>query len=162
MAKPYVWEATAFQKKNINPSAMDPVLKKLQYKGQHEVFVLNAPPSFGPQLQAFSEQAKVFMQLDQDHAIEYFVAFLTRKAEIDQLVPQIAPLLKGDAVCWMCYPKGTSKKYPCDFNRDTGWGIMKAHGLLGVSQVAIDEDWSALRFRKREFIKALTRKFDTH
>ena len=141
---------------------MNPVLKKLQYKSQPEVFVLNAPPSFEPQLEAFSRQAKVFRQLEDKHEMEYILVFLTRKAEIDALTPEIAPLLKGDAILWMCYPKGTSKKYSCDFNRDSGWGIMKEHNLVGVSQVAIDEDWSALRFRKREYIKTLTRKFDTH
>lgn len=140
---------------------MDPVLKKLQYKGQPEVFVLNGPDSFNPQLEAFSEQAKVSRQLADNQEIEYIVVFLTRKAEIDELTPRIAPLLKGDAVLWMCYPKGTSKKYTCDFNRDSGWGILKQHHLVSVSQVAIDEDWSALRFRKREYIKTLTRKFDT-
>ncbi|MEE4177587.1 MAG: hypothetical protein V2I46_08765 [Bacteroides sp.] len=141
---------------------MDPILKKLQYKGQPEVFVLKAPASFEPQIKSFSEQANVYRQLDDVREMDYFVVFLTKKEEIDHLTPQIAPLLKGDAVCWMCYPKGSSKKYTCDFNRDTGWEIMKKYDLVGVSQVAIDEDWSALRFRRREYIKTLTRKFDTH
>jgi hypothetical protein len=58
----------------------------------------------------------------------------------------------------MCYPKGTSKKFKCNFNRDSGWQVMGQHGLEGVRQVAIDEDWSALRFRKVEFIRVMTRK----
>jgi len=59
---------------------------------------------------------------------------------------------------WFCYPKGTSKKYKCDFNRDTGWETLGNYNLEGVRQVAIDEDWSALRFRKIEHIKTLTRR----
>ena len=63
----------------------------------------------------------------------------------------------GDAVVWFAYPKGTSKRYTCDFNRDTGWQVLGAAGFEAVRQVAIDEDWSALRFRRAEFIKRLVR-----
>jgi hypothetical protein len=72
-------------------------------------------------------------------------------------MPKLDPLLEGDALLWFAYPKGTSKKYTCDFNRDTGWQIVGDHGFEGVRQVAIDEDWSALRFRRTKFIKTMTR-----
>jgi len=48
-------------------------------------------------------------------------------------------------------------RYQCEFNRDTGWATLGAAGYEPVRQVAIDEDWSALRFRKTEFIKAMSR-----
>jgi len=47
--------------------------------------------------------------------------------------------------------------YRCDFNRDTGWVALGEIGFEGVRQIAIDEDWTALRFRRVEFIKTLTR-----
>ena len=34
-----------------------------------------------------------------------------------------------------------------DVNRDTLWPILGEHGMRPVSQVAIDDTWSALRFR---------------
>jgi hypothetical protein len=40
----------------------------------------------------------------------------------------------------------------CEFNRDKGWGVLARSGFDCVRQVAIDEDWSALRFRRIEFI----------
>jgi hypothetical protein len=61
----------------------------------------------------------------------------------------------GDAILWMAYPKGTSKRYECEFNRDNGWDVLGRAGFEGVRQVAIDEDWSALRFRRVEFSKSL-------
>ena len=64
---------------------------------------------------------------------------------------------EGDAILWICYPKKSSKKYKCDFNRDSGWTVLGAAGYEPVRMVAIDEDWSALRFRKAENIKTLTR-----
>ena len=60
----------------------------------------------------------------------------------------------GDATVWFAYPTGTSKKYKCDFNRDTGWNALQAEGFDTVRAVAIDEDWTALRFRRKEFIKS--------
>ena len=45
----------------------------------------------------------------------------------------------------------------CDFNRDTGWLPLGTVGFEGVRQVAIDDDWSGLRFRRVEFIRRITR-----
>lgn len=49
--------------------------------------------------------------------------------------------------------EGTSRRYTCEFNRDTGWAALHKAGFDTVRQVAIDEDWSALRFRRIEYIK---------
>ena len=57
---------------------------------------------------------------------------------------------------WFAYPKGSSKKYKCEFNRDTGWSAVGKQGFEPVRMVASDEDWSALRFRRVEFIKKMT------
>jgi hypothetical protein len=60
-------------------------------------------------------------------------------------------------VIWFAYPKGSSQQYACDFNRDTGWAALGAAGFEPVRQVAIDADWSALRFRRAAFVKTMTR-----
>jgi uncharacterized protein YbdZ (MbtH family) len=54
----------------------------------------------------------------------------------------------------MAYPKGTSKSYVSDINRDHGWDIVEETGFRRVSQVAIDKDWSALRFRNTKYVKS--------
>jgi hypothetical protein len=56
-------------------------------------------------------------------------------------------------VLWIAYPKGTSKRYACQFNRDSGWDVIRDAGFESVRQVAIDEDWSALRFRRLAYVK---------
>lgn len=73
------------------------------------------------------------------------------------MAEKLLPLANGDAVIWFCYPKGTSKKYKCEFNRDNGWAKLGERDWEPVRMVAIDEDWSALRFRKTDFIKTMTR-----
>lgn len=136
---------------------MDAVFKKLNLKNQKAVVVVNGPDSFQVNLDSIRDETNVIDTLEGLSEIEFILLFVTRQSEIDHLIPTIAPLLKGDALLWMCYPKGTSKKYKCDFNRDTGWQIMGNYDLEPVRMVAIDEDWSALRFKKVEFIKTMTR-----
>lgn len=82
---------------------------------------------------------------------------MTRQAELAALAADIAQKAEGDAVVWFAYPKASSKKYRCDFNRDSGWEALGSLGFEGVRQVAIDDDWSALRFRRVEYIKKMVR-----
>ncbi len=138
---------------------MDALFKKLNYKGQPQVHILHHPASFEDNLASIKDEAEIITDLSKAGAITFAILFITQKAEMDRLIPQIAPQLQGDAILWVCYPKGTSKKYTCDFNRDTGWDTIGQYNLEVVRAVAIDEDWSALRFRKVEYIKTITRKF---
>jgi hypothetical protein len=103
-------------------------------------------------MQAFTEIAQ---SAETDQTYPFVLAFVTQKSQVDILSPQIN--LEGDAMLWMAYPKKSSKKYQSDINRDNGWTALGAQGLEPVRQVAIDDDWSALRFRKVAFIKKITR-----
>src|ERR1035438_3755389 len=132
---------------------MATIFEKLNLKDRQEIVVLNAPESFEPEL-ARLPVITLHRHLASVPEAGFFLAFVTRQSEVDALTPQVAARAKGDAIVWFAYPKGTSKKYKCDFNRDTGWDVLKAAGFDTVRAVAIDEDWSALRFRRNEFIKA--------
>jgi hypothetical protein len=90
--------------------------------------------------------------------ISFALAFATKQKEVDTATKAVAKKAKGDAVVWFAYPKGTSKNYTCEFNRATGWAILGEQGFEPVRQIAIDEDWSALRFRRVEFIRTMKRK----
>jgi hypothetical protein len=72
---------------------------------------------------------------------------------------EVLPKVEGDGVVWFVYPKSTSKRYKCEFNRDNGWLAVGEKGFEGVRMVAVDDDWSALRFRKVHHIKTMTRDF---
>ncbi len=100
---------------------------------------------------------RVHRALSDSAAITFLLAFVTKQEEITRLAKAIGKKSKGDAIIWLAYPKGSSKRFRCDFNRDSGWATLGTVGFEGVRQVAIDEDWSALRFRRVEFIKTMTR-----
>lgn len=137
---------------------MTPLFKKLNFKDQQEILVVNAPNSFDIELADVRGFAKIIKNINKVKSIEFAIIFVLTQKEIDNVIELVFPKLNGDAVLWFCYPKGTSRKYKCDFNRDTGWETLGNYNLEGVRQVAIDEDWSALRFRKIEHIKTLTRR----
>ena len=132
---------------------MTTIFEKLNLKDQQEIVVLHAPSSFEPELARLGATT-VHRQIQSIPQMDFFLAFVTRKSEVDALAPQKAKRAKGDAIVWFAYPKGTSKKFKCDFNRDTGWDVLKAAGFDTVRAVAIDEDWTALRFRRTEYIKS--------
>jgi hypothetical protein len=132
---------------------MATIFEKLNLKDHPEIVVLNAPISFEPELTRL-KGIKIHRALGSTSEVQFSLAFVTRKSEVEALAPQIAKRAKGDPIVWFAYPKGTSKKYKCDFNRDNGWEAMEKQGLETVRAVAIDEDWSALRFRRHEFVKS--------
>lgn len=136
---------------------MTPLFKKLNFKEQQRVLVINGPSSFEEELNAISEFTKIEREIKKKSKIEFAIVFVLTQEQIDNSIKLIFPKLEGDAILWFCYPKGTSKNYKCAFNRDNGWATLGKYNLEGVRQVAIDEDWSALRFRKIEYIKTLTR-----
>ncbi len=132
---------------------MTNVFDKLNLRDRQEMVVLNAPESFQAEM-AQLPAVTIRRDLASETEAGFLLAFVTRKSEVDALSEQVAAKAKGDAVVWFAYPKGSSKKFKCDFNRDTGWDVLKAAGFDTVRAVAIDEDWTGLRFRRVEFIKA--------
>ena len=137
---------------------MDPVFKKLNFKAQEQIIVLNAPASFDSNLDAISEFTQIHRQLPPQEAIEWLLAFVTLQQEVETLSKAISEQISGDLLLWLAYPKKSSKRYQSDINRDYGWAPVGALEMEPVRQVAIDEDWSALRFRRVAFIKSMKRR----
>jgi hypothetical protein len=130
--------------------------EKLNLKEQKQILVLNAPTSFEPELKTLRD---IIVQRDLKSVgqVEFSLAFVTKQKEVDTLGKAIAKKAEGDGVIWFAYPKGSSKKYRSEINRDAGWKVLGDAGFEPVRMVAIDEDWSAVRFRRVDFIKTLTR-----
>jgi hypothetical protein len=130
---------------------MPDVWEKLNLGERREMLVVNAPKSFEAELKAL-QGVRVQRRMTGIKELTFALAFVVNQTELDRLSAAIVAKAIGDAVLWFAYPKGTSKRYSCDFNRDKGWDVLRASGFDTIRQVAIDEDWSALRFRRNEFI----------
>ena len=71
------------------------------------------------------------------------LVFADAAAPLRETLDAHAVSLRQLATIWVAYPKGNRT----DINRDSLWPILGEYGLRPNGQVAIDETWSALRFR---------------
>ncbi|HSZ39878.1 MAG TPA: hypothetical protein VK817_07960 [Trebonia sp.] len=73
------------------------------------------------------------------------LAFVRDRAELDTVAPPAIEAARDDKLAWIAYPK--AGKLGTDLNRDILARELTDRGVQPVRQVAIDETWSALRFR---------------
>ena len=135
---------------------MTPLLKKLNFKNHKDFFVINSPEEFNAQKLEIKEYVDIIDE-SQINEISFILVFVENCAEIEFWADKINPHLIDDANLWFAYLKKSSKKYKSDISRDNGWQVLGDYGYEPVRQVAIDDDWSALRFRRAENIKTMTR-----
>ena len=88
---------------------------------------------------------------------DIIIAFVAAIADVADRLLEALPYYRRGGALWFAYPKKTGA-IATDINRDRGWEALAAHDLLPVTQIAIDDTWSALRFRYRDEIAKLTRK----
>ena len=139
-------------------SLMNPVIKKLQYKLQNEVLIVDAPSEFKEVMVDWKKTARIHTEAAGSKTFSFALIFVKTEAEVKKAAKNYIKLLEPDAVSWMAYPKKTSKKYIAEITRDSGWSAMGELGYEGVSMVSIDEDWSAFRFRKADYVKTMKRR----
>ena len=134
---------------------MADLLNKLNHRGQAVVLV-NIPVEAAEEIDALLAGAATTTTLPE--TIDFALVFVRTLDEVRQHGTTVLSRAAGDAIVWFCYPKQTSQRYTCEFNRDTGWQVLGDHRFEPVRQIALDDDWSALRFRNIDYIKKLTRK----
>ncbi len=135
---------------------MQTTFQKLNLKEHAHILVLNVPKSFEPEL-ATLRGITIRRSLRAGFEFAFVLAFVTRQDEVDGLAVEIAKATTRDVVLWFAYPKGSSKRLKSEINRDRGWQILGDLGFEPVRNIAIDDDWTALRFRRVEFIRTLKR-----
>jgi hypothetical protein len=136
--------------------ATSAVFAKLNLKDQDEIFVLNAPASFEPEIRKL-DGVTVRRTIAASSKVGFAVAFVTTPQALEAAARVLAPAAEGDAVIWIAYPKATSKKYVSTLKRESGSDIFAQAGFESVRMIAIDEDWSAKRLRRADYIKSMTR-----
>ncbi len=125
---------------------MNAVLKKLNYKAHTRAVLMNVPDALDALITEWKSECEVAEKvLPSDSFVLIFTpnetSFRTSMKEFKKIKsPELA-------VMWIAYPKGTSKKIKSDINRDSIWKIVREYGFDLNRNVAIDDDWSALRMK---------------
>ncbi|MFM9839687.1 MAG: YdeI/OmpD-associated family protein [Cyclobacteriaceae bacterium] len=120
--------------------------KKLLTKEGYSVLLLNPPKDF-----------RTMIKSGQKKPADVVIAFVKSKADIVKLSNKAIEVAKEDGVLWFAYPK-ISSGIKTDINRDSGWEVLQKKKFEPVTQIAIDETWSALRFKPVDKIPKMTRK----
>jgi hypothetical protein len=82
---------------------------------------------------------------DAPEKADVIVAFVRTKADLDTVAVPAIEAARLDKLVWIAYPKGG--KLGTDVNRDILRNSLESRGVQPVRQIALDEVWSALRFR---------------
>ncbi|MFL5730982.1 MAG: YdeI/OmpD-associated family protein [Cytophagaceae bacterium] len=121
-----------------------PVIKKLRIQEGMQIAIIHAPEGYIKSLGKLPKDVKLETSLNGTHDLVHL--FVRTKAELNKMAPSAAKLLKPLASFWISYPK-KSAKIATDLSRDEGWKVMEDLNFEGVSLIAIDETWSAGRFK---------------
>ncbi len=123
------------------PSMSDkPISEKLQVKGARKIAILNAPDASPPYIAASEQMASV-------ETADVVLFFAPDRAKLNERLAVVLPATRRDAILWLAYPKLTSKLRG-DLSRDLIHDLVPEYGLDTISQIAIDDDWSALRLKR--------------
>lgn len=73
------------------------------------------------------------------------ITFIKTIADIEKQCAAVIEAAQQDRLAWIVYPK--AGQLGTDLNRDILWKYMLKKEIQGVRQIAIDDVWSAMRFR---------------
>lgn len=138
---------------------MPTLFSKLQYRGSERILVVGAPDEFESFLAELGDDVRIDTRVGTHAQYSFALIFVRSRDEIARQAAPVVGHMAPEGVLWFAYPKKSSKQYQTDISRDGGWQPLGDVDCEPVSQVAIDADWSALRFKHVQTIKSLTRSF---
>lgn len=116
------------------------VAERLQVKGDRHLAVLGASPDLDHAVGALGARADIA------HA-DVILLVTPDCARLRARLPTVLAKGRPAAILWVAYPK-LSSPLAADLNRDLIHSLAPEYGLDTVSQIAIDDDWSALRLKR--------------
>ncbi|OLE27228.1 MAG: hypothetical protein AUG44_10725 [Actinobacteria bacterium 13_1_20CM_3_71_11] len=111
---------------------------KLGIKPGHTVFPINAPGDYAALVGGLPDGATV---VEQGPAADVVHAFARTLAELTAHGQAAVEAARAGGLVWISYPKGGKS----ELKRDLLWDAVP--GWRPVTQIAVDETWSAMRFR---------------
>ncbi|HTS44755.1 MAG TPA: YdeI/OmpD-associated family protein [Puia sp.] len=118
--------------------------QKLRIKKGMKLLAINAPAEFNKEVRSWPEKPRVSETSEDFDQIHWFVI---NKSEMEKQLGRVIKLLKEDLVCWIYYPKSSSK-IQTDLTRDKGWeSLMKHNELQWISLISFDDTWSSFGMR---------------
>jgi hypothetical protein len=125
------------------------LIKKLGIKPKQRLIILNAPEGFSEQIGTLlPAEVELFNSPSLTSNFDIVIQFVRNKSEVEKDTPLAIGMVNPGGRLWLSYPKQSSK-VPTDINRDILWKIFPNSEWRPVTQISINEIWSALRFRPK-------------
>ena len=121
------------------------IAQKLRIRDGSTLLLVDAPPAFKKTVEPLTKEVKFISSGKVYDQVHWFVK---NKAEMEKGIKKVLPLVKGDVICWIYYPKGTSG-IQTDLNRDNGWEELLKHDMQWVNLISFDDTWSAFGMREK-------------
>ena len=122
----------------------NPIARKLGMNPDMRALIIAPPPGYLKLLAPLPDGLTVSSRADGTYP--FVQVFATRLSEISRVAQRLSKHAAPSALVWISYPKKTSRTGG-DLSRDLIREAMRGTGWRAVSIVALDEVWSALRFR---------------
>ncbi|MCW3093470.1 MAG: hypothetical protein JWP81_4539 [Ferruginibacter sp.] len=127
------------------------LLEKLQLKDERNLLIQGLPSTVEKQFVKISF-AKNVTPLLKVRKIDFALVFAISHKQLKDILRDVVPALHEDAKLWVAYPK-VSSKIVSDLTRDCNWECIAQHGFESIRLIALDNIWSAMRFKKAEKIR---------
>jgi hypothetical protein len=120
--------------------------EKLRIKEDMHLLTINAPKYF---LKKIEGLPKTVTAGDKEKNYQQVHWFVLNKAQVEKELNKVLKLVKPDVVCWIHYPKGTSK-LQTDLTRDKGWdALLKYDEMQWISLISFNDTWSSFGMRHK-------------
>lgn len=119
--------------------------KKLGLKAGQRLVVRDGPEGYPERLGALPEGASLATTSRGKRKGDVVLFFARDSEALTRVIPAVVEASAVSSV-WIAYPKGTSG-LTTDLNRDRLSDAVDRAGLRSVTLIALDETWSAMRFR---------------
>jgi len=124
------------------------LLEKLQLKEEKNLLIQGLPSSIEKQFVKLTF-SKGVTPLLKNRKIDFALVFAVNQKQLAGILKDVIPALQNDAKFWIAYPKLTSK-IASDLSRDKNWDFVSDYGFEAVRMIALDNVWSAGRFKKSD------------
>ena len=124
---------------------------KLLLKPGQRIAAIGAPGDYGTLVGGLPAGATVSTTPTRDADVIHL--FVEDRAALAARWPAVAAVLGPETLLWISYPK-RGPGVTTDLTRDAGWAPVRESGYDPVTQVAIDETWSAMRYRHDPALRA--------
>jgi hypothetical protein len=120
------------------------LVEKMRVKENQRIGIVNAPVECKEALAPLPAGATLGESLGGPYDLIWY--FARTKQELARDVEAVRDSVVPGGIIWLSYPKGGSG-VDTDLKRDVMWQVAEPAGLQAVSQIAVDDVWSALRFK---------------